>query len=290
MSALHRLPGTVGALTLAAALTAAGAGTPAEATTSSSKASAAARAYYRLDGAAVHIKNTRANTVTLRATSSAGWATTTGTDVTAWFVGADGTAAFTDPTGVARATLSADRQRLTILIDASKITGFTGSGSADLYVRPAAGALRATSGRAAYTPLATDVGDYTVPELDVTSDIFGSAYTHGKSTLKEHFGGVVTYDPDTQADLALKLPGLENSKIGTSGAKVELPPATATTPPNTSSRPTGSPTRGPRAEPATPSSRATSPSTPATIRSPIPTAAVSGAAWAATDRATTPST
>jgi hypothetical protein len=222
---MHRLPGTVGALTLAAVLTtAAAASPPAHAATSGSRASAAARAtdYYRRDGSAVHITDARTYTLSLRSASAAGWATTTGTDVTAWFVGAGGGGAFTDTRGVARATRSADRRTLTIRIDASRITGFTASGSTALYVRPAAGALAASAGHTPYTPLATAVGDYTVPELDVTSNIAGSAYTHGKSTLKEHFGGVVTYAAGTRANLALKLPGLDDSGIGTTGAKVQL--------------------------------------------------------------------
>ncbi|MFF7331797.1 hypothetical protein [Streptomyces sp. NPDC008150] len=178
--------------------------------------------YYRLTGSTIKITEARAYTLTLRAAASAQWRTTSGSDVTDWFVNASGDPAFTGDAAVAHATRSRDGSGLTVRVDASAITGFSGNGPTALYVRPPAVALHAGNGHRAYTPAATRAGSYVVPELAVTSDITGSAYTYGKSTLKEHFGGVVSFDKNTKAELALKLPGLDNGKIDDSHSTVQL--------------------------------------------------------------------
>ncbi|MEU6148088.1 hypothetical protein ABZ848_48110 [Streptomyces sp. NPDC047081] len=205
-----QLPCTVSALALATALTAATSASPPAHTTTATSARAAA--YYRQTGTSVRVEDTRTYTLTLRSTPAAKWAVDDGTDVTSWFVDADGDAAFIRSGGAALATRTGTR--LTVRLDASRIAGFTRNGSSDLYVRPPATALHATAGHTAYAPAATEVGSYVIPRLRVSSDITGSAYTYGKSTLKEQFGGVVGFDPGTAADLSLDLPGLDDGDIG----------------------------------------------------------------------------
>ncbi|MFT4082653.1 MAG: hypothetical protein QM638_08710 [Nocardioides sp.] len=152
---------------------------------------------YRLTGSPITIR--RATDYTLRVRTGGARDLPRKADATTWFVTADGTPAFTNTRGVATAT--GRGSTLTVTVHAARIQGFAGNGSAALYLAaPDAHPIR--------------VGRWIIPTLTVSSDLYGSAYTYGKSTLKEHFGGAVTFDPSTDAALKLTLPGLDNSKIG----------------------------------------------------------------------------
>ncbi|MDD6065467.1 MAG: hypothetical protein PUD04_02685 [Firmicutes bacterium] len=64
-----------------------------------------------------------------------------------------------------------------------------------------------------------------VPVLQVTSNLNGSAYTNGKSTLKSALNTTVDYEEDSKAVLTLTMPNgsaVDDKKIDSSNAKVEL--------------------------------------------------------------------
>ncbi|TIC80012.1 hypothetical protein E8D37_15370 [Nocardioides sp. GY 10127] len=140
--------------------------------------------------------------------------------MTSWFRLPDGRPAFTDTEGVAVAHLSKDRSTLVVKLHAGRIDGFTANGSRALDVRTPAGALKTGKGSSKATT--KKVGRIVLPKLTVDSSLYGTAYTHGKSTLKQAFGEVVHYGDDSQAAISLHLPGLDDSEIGTSGASVAL--------------------------------------------------------------------
>jgi hypothetical protein len=176
---------------------------------------------YRVSGPSLDVTEARRYTVTLETSRTADWSVRSGADVTGWFVTADGDAAFGTGSGVATATPSRDGSRLVITVDASKIARFATNGPASLFVLPPSSAID-VHGRARYAAAATKVGRYVIPKLTVSSDLYGSAYTYGKSTLKEHFGGVVDFEPSTYAKLSLSLDGLRDGAIGSRGATVAL--------------------------------------------------------------------
>lgn len=123
-------------------------------------------------------------------------------DITGLITTIDGTPAFADKSGVATAVVNDGIAVITI--DASKISGINFNGTSGLYIN---GVL---------------IGNYVIPELTVDSQLFGSAYTNGKSTLKLYFNERLDYDEDSRATLKLELDGLDNSLIDSSNAKVIL--------------------------------------------------------------------
>lgn len=177
---------------------------------------------FTLKGAGFNIRNTSTSSITLEAATQTSWAVRSGTDVTAWLVNTSGGPAFSNTSGVASASRSSDGRRLTVKVQASKIQGFTANGPARLAILPPAGALTPKAGSPAYLPTQVNVGSYTVPKLTVTSNLYGSAFTNSKSTLKEGLGGVVEYAKGSKATIALDLKGLSSSRIDSSKAKVAL--------------------------------------------------------------------
>ncbi|MDN4482244.1 hypothetical protein [Demequina lignilytica] len=175
---------------------------------------------FAVQGSGISITNAGASTVVLRATGSARWTIASGTDVTSWFVNPDGTPAFTDVDGIARASVSGDGRQITVKVDASQIDGFTANGSGTLAVLPPEGALALASG--AYVPVAVEVGEFALPSITVESSLYGSAFTHSKSTLKERLGGAVIYAADSEATITVDLDGFKANHLDTSGATVAL--------------------------------------------------------------------
>lgn len=203
---------------LTAALLAAGLASPAAATTG--PPDPGGDAPYLVDqDSLLHLTDGGAYSLELVAGDDVEWAVGEGDDVTSWFVGADGAAVFTNDGGVASARLEDDAARLVVELDAARIEGFATNGPGDLYLLPPAGAFEAADDPA-LEPV--HVGEYVVPAITVASDIHGSAYTYGKSTLKEHLGSAVEYDPNGAATLKLSLDGLDDALIDSSGARVEL--------------------------------------------------------------------
>jgi hypothetical protein len=119
-------------------------------------------------------------------------------DVTAQITTADGTPAFKDEEGVATAADGV------VTIDASKITGINFNGTTDLYIGN------------------TKIATYVIPELTVDSQLFGSVFTNGKSTLKYSYDQKVDYGEDSKATLTLNLDGLDDALIDSTNAKVIL--------------------------------------------------------------------
>ncbi|MDN4474695.1 hypothetical protein QQX09_02375 [Demequina sp. SYSU T00192] len=175
---------------------------------------------FAVQGSGLSITNGGSSVVTLKAQGDARWAIPSGTDVTTWIVNADGSPAFTDADGVATAKVSGDGRTLTLKVTGAEIDGFTANGSGTLGVVPPAGAM--TVGGGGYEPVQVEVGGFTLPAISVDSSLFGSAFTHSKSTLKEHLDGVVEYGSDSSATIALDLDGLKAGKIDTSGATIAL--------------------------------------------------------------------
>ena len=123
-------------------------------------------------------------------------------DITAKITTADGKPAFTDESGIATAAV-ADGYA-TITVDASKISGISFNGTSDLYIN------------------GTWIGKYTIPEITVDNELFGSVFTNGKSTLKAFYDEKVDYAEDSKAVITLDLAGLDNSLIDSSNARVIL--------------------------------------------------------------------
>ncbi|MCV2394398.1 hypothetical protein OEB99_08755 [Actinotalea sp. M2MS4P-6] len=174
-----------------------------------------------LHGRQVTIERDTDYRVELSALGSTTWAVSPGDDVTGWFVTADGVPAFAPSDGVAVAQRSG-RSTLTVTIDAGAIEAFATNGPAAIYAQVPASALLVAGQTPSRAPAAVRVGRYVIPRLTVDSDIFGSAFTASKSTLKSDFGIDVGYDPDTSATLTLSLAGLRDSKIDASAAAVAM--------------------------------------------------------------------
>ncbi len=174
---------------------------------------------YALSGGTISVTDTGTYTVALQTTDGA-WLIANGADVTAWFVNSAGGAVFTNASGVAKANYKSGNTLIEVTLDASKIAGFTSNGSGDIYILPPVSAISLNSGT--YTATATKVGSYTIPTLTVNSNLYGSVYTHGKSTLKHFYGYKPEYDPNSKATLTLSMSGLDNSKIKSNFASVKL--------------------------------------------------------------------
>lgn len=174
---------------------------------------------YELQSSPITIEDTETQSFSLQANCGFSWDVTAADDVTAWFTDCTDAPIFTGNASVAQA-VTVDGDVLTISIDPSKIASFSSGGSGTLTIQPPSSAL--TGGQSTYTPTEIYVGGYTVPKLNIVSTIFGTAYTHAKSTLKKAFGETVTYDASTDAKLFLDLPGIDDSKIDSSSATVSL--------------------------------------------------------------------
>lgn len=137
------------------------------------------------------------------------WQGQKNTDVTDWFVNYDGSYAFQGVDQVATIK-ELDGCKVTITIDASKITRYTNqSDDYDLYIK------------LAEEDTFLKVGDYAVPVIQINSELFGSAYTYSKSTLKEALDQSVSYG-DRNAEIALQMDRLDNSLINSEKASIQL--------------------------------------------------------------------
>lgn len=159
-------------------------------------------------------------TLSLQEINGSSWSVNDESDVTSWFVNEDNNPAFVDAEGIASVKYRQDTSIIDITVDTSKITGFTKNGSGELNLVVPSTSISIIS-RVGGTGV-VNVGSYTLPTLSVNSDIQGYAYTHVKSTLKELYGVQVEYDPNTNATLQLDLATLDNSKIDSSNATIEL--------------------------------------------------------------------
>lgn len=176
--------------------------------------------YGLVDTKSINLSDNGVYTLKLQVRGNSTWTIDSGIDVTKWFVNNDGSSVFMDTSGVATAQIDKNNTIIEITLDASKISGFTNNGAGYLYVMPPTEAISAGTG--AYKGSSTKIGTYTIPTLSVVSDLFGSAYTHGKSTLKSYLGTDVEYDPNTNAILTLELENLDDNKIDSSKAVVQL--------------------------------------------------------------------
>ncbi|CAK7213422.1 hypothetical protein SBRCBS47491_001790 [Sporothrix bragantina] len=167
---------------------------------------------------------------TLVANCGFNWNVSAYTDVTSWFVAGRNVAAFPYDTGVAQVQSNSIGDLLTIKLYTGSVSYFPAQGSGVLLVQPPSGALTASSSSSSgssttttYNPTSVFIAQYYIPELVITSEIRGHAYTHAKSTLKEFFNIPVRYDEDKIAQLHLEHAGQVNdSLIGYDNAVVSL--------------------------------------------------------------------
>lgn len=121
-------------------------------------------------------------------------------DVTQSIVTEDGSPAFTDEAGIA-VTYKDRNSRLYVRILAGLIKETAFSGSADLYLKVGEEQMK--------------IARYVCPVLTAGTEMFGSVYTNGKSTLKAFFGGKMDFTP---AALSVEGDGVDPAHIDGSKA------------------------------------------------------------------------
>lgn len=194
-------------------------GTTASMASASSASAACSSAAYQLQGSLLEIKDKGTQSFTLQANCGLTWSVKSASDISSWFVDGTNSPVFAGSSSIAQVA-SVSNDALIILLHASEIKSFNTNGPGILTIRPPASAL--TAGQTSYSPVSVVVAEYFIPELVITGEITGSAYTHGKSTLKEMFGIVVEYDTDSPAKLWLDLPGLVDANIDATNATVSV--------------------------------------------------------------------
>lgn len=184
----------------------------------SSEAGAVENVYFALEGDPFNIVGTDACSFSLRAAEGWSFTVTDDTDVTSWLVDQNGNPAFTDTKGIAYASLSDgasgdEKNCLTITIDASKITGFTGNGVTDVYVRPSSDSMWvAGDNHGFYNEVSECCGKYTIPAVSVPDMIEAETGPDGYAFTND------------SADIVLSMDGLDDSLIDSSGASVKIAP------------------------------------------------------------------
>lgn len=170
--------------------------------------------YFALNGESVNIQDTGVYTFQLQTKDGWQFDIAENTDVTAWLVNAEGNPAIIDKEGVAFAANGEDEFHITVTVDASKITGFTSNGSADLYVMPTGKpVLAAGDNKGQYKASLEKIGAYTIPAVEIDGVLEGEIA--GKD------GMTFTQDAVT---VALKLDGLDDSLIDGTQASISLLP------------------------------------------------------------------
>ncbi len=153
--------------------------------------------------------------VTLDATDTWGFSVQEGQDVTEWLVLKSDKKAVENTSGVATVTtVDSDSSNVTITIDASKITGFSSNGGANLYLMPDAGSIVATGdNHAHYSETKAKIGKYIIPKVSVSGGIEGEVTQEDGLTFK-----------DNQITFKLTVDGEEadSSLMNTEAAKIVL--------------------------------------------------------------------
>ena len=157
-------------------------------TSSSSSSSKEANTYFEVTSTPIKIVTDGQYEVTLDTAATWQFSVQKGQDVTEWLVLKSEKNAVEDTSGIATVkAVNNDSSKVTVTIDASKITGFSNNGGANLYIMPDSSSIVGTGdNHAHYSETSAKIGKYVIPKVSVDGTIEGEVTQEDGLTFKNN--------------------------------------------------------------------------------------------------------